>query len=114
MTKSSALDRLATLLELYYMSWDTHSVWPTVFTTKLLPHYSQFDLQFQLVLSLRCVLTLEQNRADRDLYVTINFENVEEGYERQFEKMPIEVLDPRQAKYDYLSIMHYGQYVSSI
>jgi choriolysin H len=51
----------------------------------------------------------EHNRSDRDDYIKIHYENIEPGQIRQFQKQENAVFD---TNYDYLSIMHYGQYVS--
>lgn len=48
----------------------------------------------------------EQSRADRDEYVKVHLENVQEGLEDQFDKR--DRLDDYGFKYDYKSIMHYG------
>lgn len=50
----------------------------------------------------------EQSRNDRDNYVTINWDNIEAGYEENFEKsgsFGFEI-----GEYDYGSIMHYGSH----
>lgn len=49
----------------------------------------------------------EQSRMDRDEYVDIKWENIEDGKDDQFSKVPI-VVDTHDQKYDYKSIMHYG------
>uniref|UniRef100_A0A0M3JXU2 Metalloendopeptidase n=1 Tax=Anisakis simplex TaxID=6269 RepID=A0A0M3JXU2_ANISI len=59
----------------------------------------------------------EQNRADRDDYITIHFENVQAGTERRFahycllrenfEKRSVTEIDHLGTSYDYGSIMHY-------
>jgi hypothetical protein len=46
----------------------------------------------------------EQNRSDRDRYVTIYFGNIAAGAESNFERMK----HPSFGFYDYESIMHYG------
>ncbi|XP_054718917.1 low choriolytic enzyme-like [Uloborus diversus] len=54
----------------------------------------------------------EQNRSDRDDYVTIHWDNIIVGMEPQFEKRKPEenqLLTP----YDYESIMHYDSLVFS-
>jgi hypothetical protein len=62
----------------------------------------------QIIHELGHVLGLfhEQNRSDRDRYVTIHVKNISYGYKSQFET------DPKSRKdvgpYDYDSIMHYG------
>jgi len=47
----------------------------------------------------------EQTRADRDQYVTIHFENIQDGKEGNFQT---QTSDPRGVPYDYYSVMHYG------
>jgi len=52
----------------------------------------------------------EQSRPDRDKYIKIVRENIKPGMEDQFDLNPeAYVREP----YDYLSIMHYGQYTFS-
>ena len=48
----------------------------------------------------------EQARNDRDDYVTINWDNIEDDYESQFEKC--KRCDNQGTPYDYKSVMHYG------
>lgn len=48
----------------------------------------------------------EQSRPDRDDYVTIIMENVQEGYEMNFDKQN-DKIDSLGAPYDYDSVMHY-------
>ena len=55
-------------------------------------------------------LAHEQNRADRDKYVTIHKENIVPGFEDQFE--PYEGVVELGA-YDYQSVMHYSAYAHS-
>jgi hypothetical protein len=52
----------------------------------------------------------EQNRADRDGYVYVHFENIEAGAESNFEKMS----KPSLGFYDYDSIMHYSSTAFSV
>lgn len=52
----------------------------------------------------------EQSRSDRDSYVTINFENIREGLEGNFQKYSS---GQDFGVYDYNSIMHYPQYAFS-
>lgn len=54
----------------------------------------------------------EQNRPDRDDYVTINFQNIKNGYEANFEKQSNTSTDTFGTRYGYYSVMHYGQYVN--
>lgn len=50
----------------------------------------------------------EQSRADRDDFVTVHWENIQKGYENNFEKRSLN--DTTYAfEYDYDSIMHYGR-----
>jgi hypothetical protein len=51
----------------------------------------------------------EQSRLDRDGSVTIRTENIEPGYENNFEKKTAGTARDL-GRYDYLSIMHYGAY----
>ncbi|XP_074647617.1 astacin-like metalloendopeptidase [Tubulanus polymorphus] len=55
----------------------------------------------------------EQSRHDRDDYVTINWENIQPGGERQFSKAYPRMYDDWNMPYDYGSIMHYGRYYYS-
>lgn len=50
----------------------------------------------------------EQSRTDRDEYVTINWENIEDGKENNFQKYSAAEVDPHGVLYDYGSIMHYS------
>lgn len=50
----------------------------------------------------------EQSRRDRDEYIRIMRENIQENARDQFDKMPKRVLDSKGYAYDYGSIMHYG------
>jgi hypothetical protein len=52
----------------------------------------------------------EQSRSDRDTYVTVNFDNIVEGYENNFNKYSSSVISHYGQPYDYLSVMHYGAY----
>ncbi|XP_060563995.1 protein SpAN-like, partial [Ruditapes philippinarum] len=52
----------------------------------------------------------EHNRWDRDDYIKIHNENIEPGREESFQKQKKANFD---SNYDYLSIMHYGQYFFS-
>ena len=50
--------------------------------------------------------THEQNRQDRDLYLTVHFDNILEAARVNFEKKT-DNFDSRGTPYDYMSIMHY-------
>uniref|UniRef100_A0A0K0G0H4 Metalloendopeptidase n=1 Tax=Strongyloides venezuelensis TaxID=75913 RepID=A0A0K0G0H4_STRVS len=52
----------------------------------------------------------EHMRIDRDDYVRIHRENVQEGTELQFEKVVGPGVSTYDIPYDYLSIMHYGKH----
>lgn len=54
----------------------------------------------------------EQSRADRDSYVEILYENIEQGMEYNFEQNITDGEDI--GEYDYLSIMHYDKFEFSI
>ncbi|CAF3307285.1 unnamed protein product [Rotaria sp. Silwood2] len=51
----------------------------------------------------------EQSRPDRDLYVLIQWENIEKNGIKNFEKYNQAVVNDLQTPYDYGSIMHYPQ-----
>jgi hypothetical protein len=50
----------------------------------------------------------EQNRSDRDSYVTILWDNIRDEYDDQFEKMDDEDAHECAHAYDYSSVMHYS------
>uniref|UniRef100_H2YCR3 Metalloendopeptidase n=1 Tax=Ciona savignyi TaxID=51511 RepID=H2YCR3_CIOSA len=50
----------------------------------------------------------EQSRTDRDHYVRIALENVDEGKEHNFNSYSYNTIDDRRVRYDYDSVMHYG------
>ena len=50
----------------------------------------------------------EQSRTDRNDYVQINWENIEDGYAGNFLRYPASVIDPFGEEYDYGSVMHYS------
>ncbi|KAK3579889.1 hypothetical protein CHS0354_025751 [Potamilus streckersoni] len=52
----------------------------------------------------------EQNRFDRDDYITMHWKNIEPGKELDFQIQQKDVLTTLGAPYDYGSIMHYGPY----
>lgn len=56
----------------------------------------------------------EQTRPDRDDWVRIRQENIQPGMEYNFEKYDWQLISDFGVKYDYWSVMHYGQYVSNI
>jgi len=50
----------------------------------------------------------EHSRTDRDEYVNINWENIQDNFELQFEKVPQELMEPiLDTKFDFKSIMLY-------
>ncbi|KAM3614330.1 uncharacterized protein V6R79_012847 [Siganus canaliculatus] len=51
----------------------------------------------------------EQSRYDRDDYVTIVWENIEEGKEHNFRKHSSNDTTTLGTEYDYISVMHYGK-----
>ncbi|KAK6960982.1 zinc metalloproteinase nas-14 [Biomphalaria glabrata] len=55
----------------------------------------------------------EQNRPDRDDFVTINETNIQAGLMNNFKKYPVEAVDTHGVPYDYRSVMHYGGYAFS-
>ncbi|CAG0887851.1 unnamed protein product [Darwinula stevensoni] len=52
----------------------------------------------------------EQSRADRDDWVVINWSNIEEGKEHNFEKYSLDEITHLGTEYDYGSVLHYGAY----
>ncbi|KAJ8322055.1 hypothetical protein KUTeg_000526 [Tegillarca granosa] len=50
----------------------------------------------------------EQSRFDRDKYVQVNWENVQDGKQDDFAKQSPTILSLLGTTYDYGSIMHYG------
>uniref|UniRef100_A0A8C4QXL5 Metalloendopeptidase n=1 Tax=Eptatretus burgeri TaxID=7764 RepID=A0A8C4QXL5_EPTBU len=50
----------------------------------------------------------EQSRADRDDYVTIQWDNIRHGRWRNFQKNTLQESDSLNVPYDYSSVMHYG------
>ncbi|XP_050521742.1 zinc metalloproteinase nas-13-like [Daktulosphaira vitifoliae] len=50
----------------------------------------------------------EQNRPDRDSYVTVNFNNIQSGRENNFDKAQSAMIDDQGVGYDYRSVMHYS------
>ncbi|XP_053381160.1 uncharacterized protein LOC123552388 isoform X2 [Mercenaria mercenaria] len=55
----------------------------------------------------------EHNRADRDRFIKVHDENIEQGYEDSFQKMKPNDYEDFDKPFDYKSIMHYGQYFFS-
>ncbi|XP_068591543.1 meprin A subunit beta-like [Cebidichthys violaceus] len=51
----------------------------------------------------------EQSRYDRDNYVTIAYENIKAGYERNFREVSNKTTTTQGVPYDYWSVMHYGK-----
>lgn len=49
----------------------------------------------------------EQSRPDRDTYITVLYENIQQGMENQFMKMPSHMVGQMNFPYDYKSLMHY-------
>ena len=64
----------------------------------------------------------EHTRPDRDDFISINFDNIEPGEEKNFEKRPHGTsdffekgsVDTKNTPYDVLSLLHYGPQVRSI
>ena len=50
----------------------------------------------------------EHTRPDRDLYITVKYENIMEGQQYNFEKLKKDAIDSLGEPYDYGSIMHYS------
>nr|XP_022903710.1 zinc metalloproteinase nas-4-like [Onthophagus taurus] len=55
----------------------------------------------------------EQSRTDRDDYVKINWENIQDGVQDNFKKYNDSVINSFGIGYDYESVMHYSQYAFS-
>jgi len=55
----------------------------------------------------------EQNRYDRDQYVTVQWEHIPDNYKFAFKKYEPSVMTDGGTAYDYQSIMHYDQYAFS-
>ncbi|XP_037029201.1 zinc metalloproteinase nas-13-like [Bradysia coprophila] len=51
----------------------------------------------------------EQSRSDRDNYVIINWENIAEGQQHNFDKFEDTMVSPFNVPYDYSSVMHYSR-----
>ena len=56
----------------------------------------------------------EQSRPDRDEYINVNYENVQQGREHNFAKYTWGSVTSSNVEYDVGSIMHYGGYVSNV
>ena len=64
----------------------------------------------------------EHTRSDRDDFISVNFDNIEPGEEKNFEKRPHGTsdffekgsVDSKNTPYDVLSLLHYGPQVRSI
>ena len=50
----------------------------------------------------------EHTRPDRDLYITVKYENIMDGQQYNFEKLKKDAIDSLGEPYDYGSIMHYS------
>ena len=55
----------------------------------------------------------EQNREERDDYVTIQTKNIKPGYENNFDKAPVGMTSGQGVTYDYGSVMHYSPHAFS-
>ncbi|XP_066027193.1 zinc metalloproteinase nas-14 [Pocillopora verrucosa] len=55
----------------------------------------------------------EQSRPDRDNFVTINWQNIQNGLAYAFNKYPRSTIDSLGTQYDYRSVMHYESYAFS-
>lgn len=53
----------------------------------------------------------EHTRADRDEYITINWDNIRPGFRPNFDKCLN--CDNQETEYDYGSVMHYSEYIFS-
>ena len=52
----------------------------------------------------------EQSRADRDEFISIQWDNIKSGMEFNFLKYDLRKIDHLGAEYDTCSVMHYGAY----
>merc|ERR1719339_271893 len=52
----------------------------------------------------------EQSRTDRDTYVRIEFDNIQDGRENNFDSYSASQITAFGEPYDYQSVMHYGAY----
>ncbi|XP_017764627.1 PREDICTED: zinc metalloproteinase nas-13 [Eufriesea mexicana] len=55
----------------------------------------------------------QQSAADRDEWVTINWENIKPGKEHNFNKYDNKTVTDYGISYDYMSVMHYSSYAFS-
>jgi hypothetical protein len=55
----------------------------------------------------------QQSATERDDYVTIMWENIEDGHEHNFDKYSSDVITNFGTTYDYGSVMHYSAYAFS-
>ncbi|XP_044763767.1 zinc metalloproteinase nas-13-like [Coccinella septempunctata] len=60
-----------------------------------------------------CGFYHEQNRPDRDDYVTVSFQNIKSGHESNFKKATPESTNDFGVTYDYRSVMHYSEHAFS-
>ena len=64
----------------------------------------------------------EHTRPDRDDFISVNFDNIQPGKEKNFERKPQGTSDffekgsvnTRNTPYDVLSLLHYGPRVSQV
>ena len=56
----------------------------------------------------------EQTRPDRDEHITLHYENIDQEHWHNFDKPAAQYTTNYGLKYDYRSIMHYGQNVRHI
>ncbi|KAK3706764.1 hypothetical protein QZH41_004503 [Actinostola sp. cb2023] len=52
----------------------------------------------------------EHSRPDRDEHIKVVYDNVMDGYERNFRKESFKTIDSKGVDYDYDSVMHYGAF----
>ncbi|XP_076825548.1 uncharacterized protein LOC143471085 isoform X1 [Clavelina lepadiformis] len=55
----------------------------------------------------------EHCRPDRDEYIKVNLDNIREGSELQYQKIPLKHALDLGSPYDFESLMHYGKYLFS-
>ncbi|CAH3037134.1 unnamed protein product, partial [Porites lobata] len=55
----------------------------------------------------------EQSRTDRDKYLSVQWQNIKPGQEKNFNKYPASEVDFAGGMYDFDSLMHYGNYAFS-